>query len=124
MITFKHKGNFNKTEKFLKRAKAGEFYKSLDKYAQKGVQALQAATPVDTGKTADSWDYEIEITKESATITWTNSNVNDGVNIAVLIQYGHGTRNGGYVKGRDFINPAMQPVFDEIVDKVWKEVTQ
>lgn len=124
MIRFKQKGNFDKTETFLKRAKNGEFYKALDTYGKRGVKALSDATPTDTGKTAGSWDYEITRSKGSVTITWTNSNVNDGVNIAVLIQYGHGTRNGGYVRGRDFINPAIRPIFDEIADGVWKEVTR
>lgn len=88
-----------------------------------GVDALAAATPVDTGKTASSWFCKIVQGDNSASISWSNSNVNDGVNIAIILQYGHGTRNGGYVEGRDYINPAITPIFDEILEKVWKEVT-
>lgn len=123
MIRFTHKGNFDKTEKFLKRAKEGDFYKDLSKYGEMGVKALSEATPIRSGTTADSWGYEIEQSKGSVSIYWTNSNENQGVNIAVLIQYGHGTGTGGYVKGTDYINPAIKPIFDEIADKVWKEVT-
>ena len=123
VITFHHKGNFQKTDNFLKKAKQGDYFRSLEKFAQEGVNALVSATPIDSGKTAASWDYTISRSKGSVSITWTNSNVNDGVNIAVIIQYGHGTRNGGYVQGRDYINPAIRPVFDKIAENVWKEVT-
>lgn len=123
MIRFTHKGNFDKTEKFLNKAKKGDFYSNLEKYAQDGVEALSAATPVRTGKTSSSWGYEISTSKDSVSITWTNSNENQGVNIAMLIQLGHGTGTGGYVKGIDYINPVMKPIFDEILEKVWKEVT-
>jgi len=123
MIKLTTKGNFNHTERFLKKMSKAEFYKVLDKYGQKGVQALSAATPVDTGKTAESWDYYVKKTSTSAYIYWTNLNVNEGVNIAIILQYGHGTRNGGYVQGRDYINPAIRPVFDEMAEAVWKEVT-
>lgn len=123
VITFHHKGNFQKTDNFLKKAKQGDYFRSLEKFAQEGVNALASATPIDSGKTAASWDYTISRSKGSVSITWTNSNVNDGVNIAVIIQYGHGTRNGGYVQGRDYINPAIRPVFDKIAENVWKEVT-
>ena len=95
----------------------------LNKYGKMGVSALAAATPVDTGKTADSWIYEIETSKDSYTITWSNTNVNNHVNIALILQYGHATRNGGYVSGRDYINPALQPVFDQIAEEAWREVT-
>jgi len=95
----------------------------LDKYGKIGVEALANATPVDTGETASSWNYSIEHGKNGASLTWNNSNINNGVPIAIIIQYGHGTRGGGYVQGRDYINPAMRPVFDEIADRVWKEVT-
>lgn len=88
-----------------------------------GVDALSAATPVDTGKTAASWGYVITRTSDTATITWTNSNVNNGVPIALILQYGHGTGTGGYVKGRDYIKPAIRPVFDELANELWKEVT-
>jgi len=123
MIKLTTKGNFNHTERFLKKMSKAEFYKVLDKYGQKGVQALSTATPVDTGKTAESWNYYIKKTKTSAYIYWTNSNVNNGVNIAIILQYGHGTRNGGYVQGRDYINPAMRLIFDEMANAVWEEVT-
>lgn len=123
VITFHHKGNFQKTDNFLKKAKQGDYFRSLEKFAQEGVNALASATPIDSGKTAASWDYTISRSKGSVSITWTNSNINDGVNIAIIIQYGHGTRNGGYVQGRDYINPAIRPVFDKIAENVWKEVT-
>lgn len=123
VITFHHKGNFQKTDNFLKKAKQGDYFRSLEKFAQEGVNALASATPIDSGKTAASWDYTISRSKGSVSITWTNSNINDGVSIAVIIQYGHGTRNGGYVQGRDYINPAIRPVFDKIAENVWKEVT-
>lgn len=123
VISFHHKGNFQKTDNFLKKAKQGDYFRSLEKFAQEGVNALASATPIDSGKTAASWDYTISRSKGSVSITWTNSNINDGVNIAVIIQYGHGTRNGGYVQGRDYINPAIRPVFDKIAENVWKEVT-
>lgn len=122
MITIKAKGDLSKTYKFLKRAQARDFLKKLDKYGEEGVAALSMATPVDTGKTAASWGYEISQTKEAVTITWKNSNVVNGVPIALILQYGHGTRNGGYVQGRDYINPAIQPIFDKILDSAWKEV--
>lgn len=123
IISITQNGGFTKTEVFLKKIKDAEFYKHLEQYAEMGVSALQEATPIDTGKTAGSWGYEIHISKNSASITWTNSNTNNGENIAILIQYGHGTGTGGYVRGRDFINPAMQPVFDKIIEGIWKEVT-
>ena len=123
VITFHHKGNFQKTDNFLKKAKQGDYFRSLERFAQEGVDALASATPIDSGKTAASWDYTISRSKGSVSITWTNSNINDGVNIAIIIQYGHGTRNGGYVQGRDYINPAIRPVFDKIAENVWKEVT-
>lgn len=124
MIKFKHKGNFNKTESFLKHAQRMEFYRNLEKYAQEGVDALASATPVDSGETAASWNYEIEKSRNGVSIYWTNHNVNAGVPIAILLQYGHGTGTGGYVQGRDYITPAIQPVFDKIAEKVWEEVTK
>ncbi len=122
MIIFTHKGDFNNTERFIRKALNREFYKNLEKYGERGVEALKAATPVRTGKTADSWDYEIERKGDRIKIVWTNSNINKGRQIAVLIQYGHGTRNGGYVEGVDYINPSMRKVFQQIADDVWKEV--
>lgn len=123
MIKFVQKGNFNKTTNFLQKIKMNEFLKHLDSYAKEGVNALSEATPVDTGKTASSWDYYIEEKPGSISIIWTNSNVNKGVNIALILQYGHGNGRGGYIQGRDYINPAMQPIFDKIADMSWKEVT-
>lgn len=123
MITFKHRGDFNNTERFFKRAQKMDFYKNLEKYARAGVAALASATPVDTGLTAASWDYEIRKEKNKISIYWINSNIQDGVPIAVILQYGHGTNNGGYVQGRDYINPAIQPIFDQIAESAWKEVT-
>ena len=122
MIKFVQKGNFNHTEKFLKKVSSKQFFRNLERYAQKGVDALASATPIDSGKTASSWSYEIRTGRNSVEIYWTNSNINKGVNIAVIIQYGHGTRNGGYVQGRDYINPVMRPIFDEIANNVWREV--
>lgn len=123
MITFNQKGDFSRVNRFLEKALNVIHMGELDKYGRQGVEALRAATPKDTGKTADSWTYEIVRSKGSAVIEWHNTNTNDGVNIAVILQYGHGTRNGGYVQGRDYINPAIQPVFDEIADSAWKEIT-
>ena len=123
MVIVKQKGDFSKTEKFLNAISKKLYYRNLQKYAEQGVAALASATPIDSGTTANSWDYEIRQTKNSVSIYWTNSNVNKGVPIAVIIQYGHGTRNGGYVQGRDYINPAMRPIFDKIAENVWKEVT-
>lgn len=123
-ITFTQKGDFNKTEKFLKKAKNAEFYKHMQQYGELGVQALSEATPIRTGKTASSWAYDIELTRNSAQITWSNTNTNQGENIAILIQYGHGTGTGGYVHGQDYVNPAMRAVFDKIIEEIWKEVTE
>lgn len=123
MIVIKQSGDFKKLEKFLKKASKMDFFQNLERYAREGVSALASATPIDSGETAASWDYEIRTTKNQVSIYWTNSNVNNGIPIAVLIQYGHGTKNGGYVLGRDYINPAIRPIFDKIADSVWKEVT-
>ena len=123
VIKISHKGNFSKTYKFLKKAKKINLTEKIKKYGEMGVDTLKDATPKRTGKTAESWSYEIHSTENGITIDWTNSNVNKGIHIAVLIQYGHGTRGGGYVQGIDYINPAMQPVFQKIADDLWKEVT-
>ena len=124
MIKFKHQGDFSKTEKYFKNLKNGSYLKDLDKYGQRGVAALASATPVDSGKTANSWYYEITNKNGSVKISFHNSNIQNGVPIAVILQYGHGTRNGGWVQGRDYINPSIQPIFDEIVNNAWKEVTK
>lgn len=122
VITISQKGSFAKTLKFLKKIQSASFFKTMEKYGEMGVQALRDATPKDTGKTSESWAYEIHQTDAGVSINWTNSNNNHGVYIAVLIQYGHGTRNGGYVQGRDYINPAMVPVFEKIANELWNEV--
>ena len=124
IIQFKQKGDFSKTENFLKKLRKLDLDSVLDKYGKLGVDALSKATPVDTGKTAASWDYKIDKGKGVVTITWTNSNVNNGVPIALLIQYGHGTGTGGYVQGRDYIKPAIRPIFDELANALWEEVTK
>lgn len=123
MITFRHKGDFSRTVKFFDKITKVSIDNILNKYGKMGVDALAAATPVDTGKTAASWTYEIEKKNGSYSIVWLNTNVNKYVNIALILQYGHGTRNGGYVKGRDYINPAIQPIFDKIAEDAWREVT-
>lgn len=123
MITIRQRGDFKKTEKLLKKSLGRNYRAVLDKYGQKGVMALAAATPVESGETAALWDYEIIQNGSSISIVWKNYNVNKGVNIAVILQYGHATRNGGWVEGRDYINPALRPIFDELADAAWKEVT-
>lgn len=122
MIKFTAKGDYSKTRKFLKKLSSNDFYRNIEAMAQEGVDALAEATPKDTGLTSESWTYSIARTSTSLTITWTNSNFNKGVPIALLIQYGHGTRNGGYVSGVDYINPAMRPIFEKIEEYVLKEV--
>lgn len=124
MITFRHKGDFSKLTKFLEKAKNVVRIGDLDKYGREGVAALAAATPVDSGVTASSWSYEIVHKDGSVSITFNNSNIQNGVPIAVILQYGHGTRNGGWVQGRDYINPAVQPIFDKIANNAWREVTK
>lgn len=122
-VKFEVSGSFTKTERFLNRMKRREYLNVLDKFGREGVQALRNATPVDSGATAEAWDYEIKRTRGYTEIVWTNSNINDGVPIAVILQYGHGTGTGGYVQGRDYINPAIRPIFDKIAEKAWKVVT-
>ena len=124
MITFRQKGDFSKLTRFLERAKETIRLGNLDKYGREGVAALASATPIDTGKTASSWYYKIENKNGYASINVCNSNINKGVPIAIILQYGHGTRNGGYVQGRDYINPAIRPIFDKIADDAWREVTK
>ena len=120
MIKLSSTGNFNKTEKFLKRS--NNIKLDLDAYGRKGVAALAAATPVNSGETANSWYYETTKQNGKYTIAFKNSNINKGVPIAIILQYGHGTNNGGWVEGRDYINPAIQPIFDEMAEAAWKEV--
>lgn len=122
-VKFEVSGGFTKTERFLNRMKCREYLNVLDEFGRDGVQALRNATPVDSGATAEAWDYEIKRARDCTEIVWTNSNINDGVPIAVILQYGHGTGTGGYVQGRDYINPAIRPIFDKIAEKAWKVVT-
>lgn len=122
MISFESQGNFGKTESFLKKLLNADMYRSLDSLAKEGVAALSSATPREFGTTAASWSYTIEIKRDSAKITWTNSHRPNGFPVAVMLQHGHGTRTGGYVQGRDYINPAIKPVMDKISDGVWKAV--
>ena len=123
MISFGHKGDFSKLSKYLENLKDALRLKSLEKYGRVGVDALSSATPIDSGTTSGSWYCEIEKSSGGYVINYCNSNINDGVPIAVILQMGHGTGTGGWVEGRDYINPAIQPVFDNIVNEAWKEVT-
>lgn len=124
MITFHHQGDFSKFNRYLERVKNAMRLGILDKYGAQGVAALRSATPVESGQTANSWSYQVEHQNGGATIAFLNSHENKGVQIAIILQYGHGTGTGGWVQGRDYINPAIQPVFDKIVEEAWKEVTR
>lgn len=123
MISFRQKGDFSKLTRYLERAKEIVHLGILDKYGRQGVEALSAATPIDSGKTAESWRYEIENKNGVASITFYNSNIQNGVPIAIILQYGHGTGNGGWVQGRDYINPAIRPVFDNMIKEFLAEIT-
>ena len=123
-VSFDISGDFEKTYDFLKRMSRGDAFKVLEKYGNLGVDALASATPVDSGETASSWTFQVEQTGSTYSIHWMNTNVNGGVNIAIILQTGHGTGTGGYVQGRDYINPAIRPVFDKIANEVWREVTK
>lgn len=125
MIEIRHRGNFDNIDGFFKLIKHRKIYNKLDHYGELGVKALSENTPIDTGKTAGSWKYKIRMNDKEISITWSNDNLTkDGIPIAILLQYGHATGNGGYVQGRDYINPAMKPIFDAIAENVWKEVTK
>jgi len=124
VITFKHEGDFSKLDRFLKNTKNAARMGDLDKYGQEGVNALSSATPIETGTTARSWQYEIVRKDGSVSINFLNTNIQNGVPIAIILQYGHATRNGGWVEGRDYINPAIQPIFDRIAKNAWREVTK
>lgn len=124
MISFRQKGDFSKLNRFLERAKEAIKIGDLDKYGREGVAALASATPVESGLTATSWYYKIVRGKGSVSIQFYNSNIQNGVPIAIILQYGHGTGTGGWVEGRDYINPAARPLFDKIADNAWKEVTR
>jgi hypothetical protein len=123
MIIFKHSGNFKNTDKFLTKMSTAYYINIFDKYGREGVAALASVTPKDSGDTANSWGYKIRRTRSGISIIWTNSHIVNGIPIAVILQYGHATRNGGYVQGRDYINPAIHPIFDRIMTDLWREVT-
>jgi hypothetical protein len=123
VISFRHKGDFSKLTKYLNTLKTKNYINVVRKYAQRGVYALASATPVDSGLTASSWYYKIKDENGRVTITFCNSNIQNGVMIAIILQYGHGTGTGGWVEGRDYINPSIQPIFDEITNEAWREVT-
>ena len=123
MITFSSRGDFKNLEKFLSRMSKGEIFRVLDGFGRQGVDALASSTPVDSGVTAQSWIYEVTKSANTYSISWKNSHIVDGRPIVILLQYGHGTGTGGYVQGRDFINPAIKPIFDKIAESVWKAVT-
>ena len=124
MISFRQQGDFSKLTNYLEKVKNVVRIGDLDKYGRQGVAALASATPIDSGETANSWYYEVTNRNGSATITFYNSNIQNGVPIAIILQYGHATKNGGWVQGRDYINPAIQPIFDKIADDAWREVTK
>ena len=124
MISFRQKGDFSKLSRYIEKAREAAKIGILDKYGREGVAALASATPVKTGKTASSWVYEIKRQNGSVSIVFKNTNIVNGVPIAFILQYGHGTGTGGWVEGRDYINPAIQPIFDEIANKAWREVTK
>lgn len=124
MLEVTHHGDFKNTERFLKRVSRRQQLGWVDAYGIRGVDALSNATPKDTRETSKRWRYEIKEERGRITITWLNDNEDNGVPIVILIQYGHATRNGGFVQGRDFINPAMQPLFDQMTDEIWKRVTR
>lgn len=124
MIKISHKGNFNNIERFFNRVLKRDYLNILSDYAERGLTALKEATPVESGNTAEAWGYEITSENGITTLTYTNDNFNDGVNVVILLVYGHGTRNGGYVEGVDFVSPALAPIFYELADSMWREVTE
>lgn len=124
MVKFRHKGDFANLQRYLEKAKKSARLKTLDKYGREGVAALASATPVDTGLTASSWFYKITQKNGMYVLSFFNSNIQNGIPIAIVLQYGHGTRNGGWVEGRDYINPAIQPIFDKLANEAWREVTK
>lgn len=123
-IVIRHRGSFKNTERLFQRLSRFEIRSILDKYGSQGVSALSAATPKNTGETAAAWTYEVEQSGNHYSIVWKNDNINAGVNIALILQLGHGTGTGGYVQGIDYINPALQPIFDQLADEAWQEVTK
>lgn len=123
LVVMKQSGSLKNFEGFLYKNRKRRLYQLLNEYGKQGVELLRDATPVDTGKTATGWDYEIEVNSQGVSLYWVNSNVNEGVPIAILIQYGHATRKGTYVQGVDYINPALRPLFESMATKLWKEVS-
>jgi len=123
LIRFRHRGSFDSMEKFLKNANKKDYRSIIERYAKEGTHVLSQATPKDSGITADSWNHEIVFRRTGFSIHWTNNHTVDGLPIVILLQYGHGTRSGSFVDGRDFINPAIRPIFDKIAENLWKEVT-
>jgi hypothetical protein len=124
MISFRHKGDFSKFTSFLEKTKNAVRLGDLDRYGRAGVTALSSATPVESGLTASSWSYTIEHRDGSTTISFHNTNIQNGVPIAIILQYGHATGTGGWVQGRDYINPAIRPIFDQLANDAWREVTK
>ena len=124
MISISHSGNFNNIERFLEKMKKRDVIRVLNKYGKMGVDYLSNDTPIDSGETASSWSYEIDLKNGRYMIYWSNSNVNQGVNIAIILQYGHATKNGGYVQGIDYINPALAKVFEQMANELWGEVVR
>lgn len=122
MIKISHRGSFKNTERLFSKSQKINFLNILERYAREGVDALSSATPIDTSLTSNSWSFEVKVTKKGYSISWHNSNIVDGVPIAIILQYGHATKNGGYVQGQDYINPAIKPVFNAISENLWKEV--
>lgn len=123
LVVMKQSGSLKNFEGFLYKNRKRRLYQLLNEYGKQGVELLRDATPVDTGKTATGWDYEIEVSSQGVSLYWVNNNVNEGVPIAILIQYGHATRSGSYVQGVDYINPALRPLFESMAAKLWKEVS-
>lgn len=124
MISVSHKGDFNNLETLINRVLRRDYLNILAEYGRKGVEALRAATPVDTGLTRDSWEYEITANSKKTSIYWTNSNIQNGIPIAIILQYGHGTKNGGYVQGVDYINPALAPIFRQMANEAWRRIVE
>lgn len=124
MISVSHKGDFNNLEVLINRVLRRDYLNILAEYGRKGVEALRAATPVDTGLTRDSWEYEITANSKKTSIYWTNSNIQNGIPIAIILQYGHGTKNGGYVQGVDYINPALAPIFRQMANEAWRRIVE
>ena len=124
MISVSHKGDFNNLETLINRVLRRDYLNILAEYGRKGVEALKAATPVDTGLTRDSWEYEITANSKKTSIYWTNSNIQNGIPIAIILQYGHGTKNGGYVQGVDYINPALATIFSQMANEAWRRIVE